>query len=124
MSPSAILKSVKKRFPELDELPRAKLKLVEQALVYASELSLHEDLLSDRDHAELMSKLAGEKMTFPGSSLRAYRLREDLTQEDLARKSGIPQANISAMEKGRRPIGLITAKKLATILGCDYKKLV
>jgi transcriptional regulator with XRE-family HTH domain len=45
-------------------------------------------------------------------------------QQELALKSNISQANISAMEKGSRPIGLNVAIKLAKILRCDYKKLL
>lgn len=60
----------------------------------------------------------------PGVRLKVYRLREELTQQQLAKKSGISQANISAMEKGTRAIGLNVAKKLSKILKCDYKKLV
>lgn len=122
MSPSAVLKKVKEQYPELAELPRAKLRLVENALVYASKLSSY-DLISENEHHELMEKILPGDPT-PGSSLQAYRYREELTQQQLAKKSGISQANISAMEKGRRPIGLQVAKKLAEILNCDYKKLV
>lgn len=121
MSPSAILKKVKARYPELKELPKAKLKLVEEAVKYASELSFSDDLVSDEEHAELMRKLGPNT---PGRSLRAYRFREELTQSELAKKSDIPQANISAMENGKRPIGLNIAKRLAGILNCDYKKLI
>ncbi|MBS1958378.1 MAG: helix-turn-helix transcriptional regulator [Bdellovibrionales bacterium] len=115
---------MKRKFPQLQELPKAKLRLVEEALIYASELTVRDDLLSDREHAELMEKIGGKRSNTPGDSLRAYRLRQDLNQSDLARKSGIPQANISAMENGKRPIGLNIAKKLADILNCDYRKLV
>jgi transcriptional regulator with XRE-family HTH domain len=44
--------------------------------------------------------------------------------QELAQRARIPQSNISAMEKGVRPIGLKSAKKLARILHCNYKKLV
>lgn len=124
MSPSSVLKKVKESYPELEELPKAKLKLVEQALVFASRLGSEEGLISDREHAALMSKIAPKGGASPGNSLRAYRIRKDLSQSELARESGIPQSNISAMEAGRRPIGLASAKRLAEILDCDYRKLV
>jgi len=121
MSPSAVLKKVKERFPELKELPKAKLRLVEEAVKYASEISLLSELASDDEHAALMKKLGP---ITPGRSLRAYRYREELNQSELAKKSGIPQANISAMENGKRPIGLNIAKRLAEILNCNYKRLI
>lgn len=56
-----------------------------------------------------------------GVSLRGLRYRENLTQAQLAEKSGIPQRHISEMEHGKRPIGKETARKLAAVLGCDYR---
>ena len=122
MSPSAVLKKVKEQYPELAELPKAKLRLVESALLYASTLSSH-DLLTEKEHDELMERILPGGPT-PGRSLQAYRYREELTQQQLAKKSGISQANISAMEKGKRPIGLKVAKKLADILNCRYQKFI
>ena len=71
-----------------------------------------------------MKELEPKEGMTPGVRLKIYRLREELTQQELAKKSGISQANISAMEKGSRPIGLNVAKKLAKILKFDCKKLI
>ena len=60
----------------------------------------------------------------PAGSLRAYRYREDMTQADLAKKSGIAQGHISAMERGKRAIGVKSAKALAKVLNCRWEKLV
>jgi DNA-binding XRE family transcriptional regulator len=57
----------------------------------------------------------------PGSAIRGLRLREDLTQEQLARLLGIKRTNLSEMENGKRPIGKNMAKRLAQILKADYK---
>lgn len=57
----------------------------------------------------------------PGTYLAGARHREDLTQRQLADKTGIPQRHISEMENGKRPIGKETAKKLASALGADYR---
>lgn len=119
-----MLKVVKRRFPELKELPKRNLRLVEEALVYATNLGADEELVSEEENMALLKKLGLKGGITPSNSLKAYRLRENLTQEELARRSSIPQSNISAMEKGARPIGLKSAKKLAQILRCDYKKLV
>ena len=40
-----------------------------------------------------------------GSAIRGLRLREGLTQEQLARLLGIKRTNLSEMENGKRPIG-------------------
>lgn len=124
MSPKAVLKAVKAKYPELDSLPKARLRLVEQAILFASQMVSDGDLLSSQEHADLMRKIEPQGDMTPGRRLRAYRFREELTQQELARLSGISQANISAMEKDRRPLGLNVAKKLADILGCDFKRLI
>lgn len=53
--------------------------------------------------------------------LRGLRYREDLTQVQLAKKLGITQGNLSAMERGRRPIGKTMALRLAKIFNTDYR---
>ncbi|MCM0084104.1 helix-turn-helix transcriptional regulator [Geomonas sp. Red32] len=57
----------------------------------------------------------------PSMILRGSRLKEELTQVQLAEKTGIPRRHLSEMENGKRSIGKETAKKLATALGCDYR---
>lgn len=57
----------------------------------------------------------------PGRMLRAARTREDVTQMQLARLTGIPQRHLSAMEQGKRAIGKERAKKLAEVLHVDYR---
>lgn len=58
---------------------------------------------------------------YPAVCLRAARHREGLTQKELALGSGIPQAHISQMERGRIAIGVTRAKKLAKVLNANYK---
>lgn len=60
----------------------------------------------------------------PAGALRAYRYREDLTQAQLAKKTGIAQGHISAMERGKRAIGIKSAKTLAKALNCRWEKLL
>ncbi len=124
MTTLSMLKNVKRLFPELKQLPKAKLQVVEEALVYAAGLGPDEGLISEEENKQLLKKLGLKGGINPANSLKAYRLRQILTQQELARRANIPQSNISAMEKGTRPIGLKSAKKLALILHCNYKKLV
>jgi len=64
----------------------------------------------------------------PGEMLKTLRELQEMTQEQLAKFSGIPQSNISALESGARQMGreraLILAKVLkvhpAVILFPDY----
>jgi DNA-binding XRE family transcriptional regulator len=55
-----------------------------------------------------------------GSAIRGLRLREGLTQEQLAKMLGIKRTNLSEMENGKRPIGKNMAKRLAQVLKTDY----
>ncbi len=56
-----------------------------------------------------------------GSAIRGLRLREGLTQEQLANRLGVKRTNLSEMENGKRPIGKNMAKRLAQVLKTDYK---
>lgn len=52
----------------------------------------------------------------PGITLRIRRENAGYTQAQLADMAGLAAANISAIENGRRSMGLIVAKKLAEAL--------
>lgn len=60
----------------------------------------------------------------PGGAIRAYRLRERLTQAELAKKSRLKQGHLSEMEQNRRPLGVKVAKRLAKVLRCDYRRFL
>ena len=57
----------------------------------------------------------------PAEALRGARAKEGLTRKALAAGLGIPQANLSLMEHGKRPIGKEMAKRLASLLNVDYR---
>ena len=52
----------------------------------------------------------------PGQSLKVLRELQELSQNELAKLSGIPQSTISGMESGRINIGVERAKVLALAL--------
>lgn len=60
----------------------------------------------------------------PGGTIRGYRVREGLTQLLLAKKAGLMQGHLSAMEQNKRPIGVKVAKRLAKALRCDYRRFL
>ena len=74
-------------------------------------------------HTEVKNKNQGSYDT-PGYYLHLFRNRADLSQEQLANNIGIKQHHISEMEKNKRSIGKVLAKKLASELECDYKKFL
>lgn len=56
--------------------------------------------------------------------VREYRERAGLTQEDLARKLGMRQPHISAIESGRLGLSLERLLAMAEALGCSPSDLV
>ncbi len=66
----------------------------------------------------------GENYRTAGYNLRLYRQRADMTQSVLSSKTGIRQHHMSEMENNKRPLGKANAKKLASILECDYRQLL
>ncbi|MEE9322423.1 MAG: helix-turn-helix transcriptional regulator [Granulosicoccus sp.] len=60
----------------------------------------------------------------PGESLRILRELQELSQNELAEISGIPQSTISAIENGRVQLGVERTKVLARALSCHLAALV
>ena len=59
-----------------------------------------------------------------GMVLRGARFRENMSQKELAKRSGVSQENISRIENGKRQVGEKVAKKLAKPLKIDYLLLI
>ena len=70
---------------------------------------------------EDLAKARIHKYSKPGLALRGARIKEGLSQVELAKKLGIPQYNLSKMENGSRSIGKKMALRLAEILKIDYR---
>ena len=59
-----------------------------------------------------------------GESLRILREFQELSQNELAKLTGIPQSTISAIENDRVQLGVERAKVLARALSCHPAVLV
>jgi transcriptional regulator with XRE-family HTH domain len=59
-----------------------------------------------------------------GESVRILRELQELSQSQLAERSGIPQSTISAIENGRVNLGVERVKMLARALQCHPSVLV
>lgn len=59
-----------------------------------------------------------------GESVRIIRELQEMSQNDLAKASGIPQSTISAVENDRINLGVERAKTLARVLKCHPAVLV
>ena len=84
---------------------------------FATSLGLT-DIDDTVDYREAFPEFTGKERQV---AVRAYRIREGLTQDQLAALTGIPRRHISDMENGRHPIGKENAKKLAQALNADYR---
>jgi len=60
----------------------------------------------------------------PGESVRIIRELQGLSQNQLAQRTGIPQATLSAIENDRVRLGVERAKVLARALKCHPAVLV
>lgn len=60
----------------------------------------------------------------PGESVRILRELQELSQNELAELSGIPQSTISAIENDRVRLGVERSKVLARALKCHPAVLV
>ncbi len=59
-----------------------------------------------------------------GESVRIIRELQEFSQNELARRTGIPQSTISAIENNRIQLGVERAKVLARALQCHPAVLV
>ena len=57
----------------------------------------------------------------PGMALRGLRVKEGITQKELAERLGIKQHRVSEMEKGVRPISVDMAKRIGEAYNVVYK---
>lgn len=61
-----------------------------------------------------------KKYTKPGVLLRGIRVREGLSQAEMAKALKVTQPNLSQMEKGTRPIGKTIAKRIEALYDMSY----
>ncbi|HEX8192435.1 MAG TPA: helix-turn-helix transcriptional regulator [Allosphingosinicella sp.] len=59
-----------------------------------------------------------------GRNAARLRAAADLTQEELAERSGLSQQYISDLERGKRNPTIVTLYELATALGVSHMELV
>jgi len=79
---------------------------------------------SDGIPSEVVFKEVAKNRPKGAVYLRGIRTREDISQKELDRLTGIPISNISKYESGSRKITESIAKKLAKALNINYRKLL
>ena len=86
---------------------------------YTVEVLTGQNTTDDDDEYEDAFETDFWKGVTPGDLLAGTRLKHELTQEQLAEKSGIHQVVISAYETGRRKLSRRAAMKLAKAMDED-----
>lgn len=69
-------------------------------------------------------KAVKRKKTYPLPGLRAARLAQDVSQSELARRSGVAQPSISHLEWEDNAAQKATLMKLASALGVDPRDML
>lgn len=64
------------------------------------------------------------RLTKTGILLRALRARECLSPEAFADKLGISKAELLAMERGRRFIGITVARRIEHLFGMSFRYFI
>ena len=59
-----------------------------------------------------------------GKNVKIERIKQDLTQEQLAEKMDVSQNYIACIESGRQNMSLGKVLELANVLGVDIEKLL
>jgi ribosome-binding protein aMBF1 (putative translation factor) len=87
--------------------------------IYDSVQVSHEDEAVDITTTAWWKKM--QAVSHNGTVLWAYRDNAGLTLDQLSKLSGIAVSHLSAMENGKRTIGVRSARKLAEALKVDYR---
>jgi DNA-binding XRE family transcriptional regulator len=74
--------------------------------------------------AEDVFAAINQKFTKPGALLRGIRIRENLTQVEMARKIRVTQSDISQMENGTRSIGRKIAQRIEKLFDVEYRSFL
>jgi DNA-binding XRE family transcriptional regulator len=82
------------------------------------------DLWDEAKPWETLAKDRLQKYGKAGLVLRGARYRENMSQVQLAKKSGVNQTEISKIENGKRSVGEKVAKRLAKALNIHYQLLM
>jgi DNA-binding XRE family transcriptional regulator len=75
----------------------------------------------NEDGEELFSSEEVFPDAHPGTALRGLRVREGVTQKELAERLGIRQHRVSEMERGIRQISIDMAKRIGEAYNISYK---
>lgn len=106
---------------EGEHIPDHLVLYLKSAFPDVKEVKDDDDELVEWNSTDLAKEIRDE--TTPAESLKLLRTTFGYTQRQLADKAGITKQQVSAMERGREPIGRKMAHRLADALGTTYRNL-
>jgi predicted transcriptional regulator len=105
-------------------VPAGKARTVADIIKGVLTLSGHKVRRINSEGEEVVSAAEAFPDAGPGKALRGLRVKEDITQLELAERLGVTQTMISEMESGRRAISLKMAKRIGEAFKVPYKLFV
>ena len=103
------------------KVPSKQFTLVSTTLANALEAVGHKVREINEDGEELYTPEEVFPDAHPGKVVHGFRVRDGITQEELASGLGIKQHRISEIETGKRPITIEMAKRFGAFFGTDYR---
>jgi len=102
-------------------VPLAQAETVEKAILAMLALAGHTVRQVNDEGKELYGVEEVFPEAHPGMVLAGFRLKEGLTQTELASRLSISQNRVSDMENGKRPITKAMAAKLGQLFSMPYQ---
>ena len=103
------------------KVPSKQFTLVSTTLTNALDAVGHKVREVNEDGEELYSIEEVFPDAHPGNVVHGFRVRDGITQAELANRMGIKQHRISEIETGKRPVTIEMAKRLAQSFDTDYR---
>jgi DNA-binding XRE family transcriptional regulator len=103
------------------KVPSKQFTLVSTTLTNALDAIGHKVRKVNEDGEELFTFEEVFPDAHPGKVVHGFRVRDGITQEELANRLGIKQHHVSEIETGKRSITIEMAKRFAKSFGTDYR---
>lgn len=105
-------------------VPLVDMEKVSEAIRGVLELAGHKVRYVNEEGEELYTHEEVFPDAHPGKIVRGLRVKEGITQEELAQRLGIAQTRVSEIESGKRPVSRNMAKKLGEAFNASPRMFV
>lgn len=91
---------------------------------FPKEVAKKYQVKTDNVSTEGLFAAVNKKYGCAGALLKGVRIREGLTQMQMAKKLKVTQSDISQMENGRRAVGRVMAKRIEKLFDVNYRSFL